>query len=285
MYARPHDSPLHVTVLDTYNSQFLKANAGFYVLTMTLLKVSLCAFFLKIFTIKTSWQRYVIHAINAFAIAYGIVTFGMTVGTCGAASFFGSSSCSYHTAYTKINESWSIINAITDFILVGLTVQAIWTASLPTPTKITASLVLVLGSMGGVASVIRIILLSTPLSGVSTGLSAAYWSLIEASIGIAAASLATLRPLLRSCMERVQSKGSTNNRSAFNTAANGSRVPTALRSKHQMNTVHDWREDRIQMNDIEKGITPNTIVASTTIMIEEHQLSDTELETRNLVAK
>jgi len=251
---------------------------------MTLLKASLGAFFLKIFTIQKSWQRYVIHSIIWFEIAYGIVNFALTVGTCGATSFFGSA-CSLSEVYVKVNGSWSYINAITDFILAGLTVQAIWNACLPFPTKVTASVVLLLGSLGGVASIVRIVLITGPLSGVSKGLSAGYWSLIEASIGIAAASLATLRPLFRSCMERVHSKGSSNKGSAYNTAANGSRVPTALRSRHQLNTAHDWREDRIQMDDIEKGVTNNTITASTTIMVEEHQLSDTELETRNLVVK
>jgi len=244
---------------------------------MTLLKVSLGLFFLKIFTIsKTSVQRYIIHAIIYFSVAYGIVNVGFSLGTCGATTLFGTA-CELKGVYSKITTSWSCINAITDFILAALTVQAIWTAHLPIPTKVTASAVLALGSMGGVASIVRIVLISRPNSGVSSGLAAAYWSLIEASIGIAAASFATLRPLFRSCIEGVQSKGSTHKQTNA-----GSRVPTALRSRH-MHTMHDWRDDRIQMDDIEKGPKVNSIVASTTVLVEEEKMSDTELETKNLV--
>ncbi|GAB7346583.1 hypothetical protein MBLNU457_5771t1 [Dothideomycetes sp. NU457] len=275
----------------------LKVNTSFYILTMTLLKVSLGLFFLNIFTRRRSWQRYVIHAIIWFSVLYGIINIGFSLGTCGPEKLFGAT-CKLRSAYSQISISWSSINIITDFMLAALTIQAIWTAHLPIPTKITASAVLALGTMGGVASIVRIILISLPNGSPSQGLGAAYWSLIEASIGIAAASFATLRPLFRSCMEGVQSKGSTNKA----TTNAGSRVPTALRSRH-MHTVHDWRDDRIEMGDIEKGVMGpkmNTnILASTTVIVEEEKLgdvvasttvieeekmSDAELETKSLVA-
>jgi len=78
--------------------------------------------------------------------------------------------------------------------------MAIKSLQLPQRTKVSACLLLAFGTVGGLASIIRIGIIIPQIPGTSTlgeSIDPSIWTVIEPGLGITAASLATLRPLMR----------------------------------------------------------------------------------------
>lgn len=177
---------------------------------MIMVKISIGLFFLNLFTIAFAWQRIMIYVLVSISTVFGAVYLIMTFATCGimvqsqktTPLRTGSDWCPIQDAFVVISIVWSVMNAITDLAFQALSVHVLWNVKLPRATKISAIMLLVVGSIGGIASIARVVV-QTPLqdirmSGVLLGL----WSNAEAGLCITAASLITLRPLLQSCLER-----------------------------------------------------------------------------------
>lgn len=184
-----------------------------YSLTMIVVKISIGIFFLKLFTKNFKWQRILVYVLVAISTTFGAVYLIMTWASCGimvrsqatTAMHTGSDWCPIQDTFVIISIVWSVLNAITDITFQALSIHVLWHAKLNRATKTSAALLLVLGSIGGIASIARIAV-QTPLqdirmSGVLLGL----WSNVEAGLCITAASLITLRPLFHSCLERTKS--------------------------------------------------------------------------------
>lgn len=179
---------------------------------MILVKISIGVFFLKLFTANFKWQRILIYILVGMSTVFGAVYLVMTFATCGImvrsqASTplkTGTDWCPIQNDFMVISIVWSILNAVTDITFQFLSVQIIWNAKLNRATKISASLLLVLGSIGGVASVARIVV-QTPLQDIRlSGVLLGIWSNTEAGLCITAASLITLRPMFLGCLERTK---------------------------------------------------------------------------------
>lgn len=179
---------------------------AFYALSILFLKLSLGAFFLRVFSILR-FQRTIIYTVVGISTILTLVSFVLSAATCGASGgFFQStsvSSCNVGRVYSIITTIWSYVNAVGDFIFAALAVDAIRRAQMKMKTKIIAALVLVIGTSGGVASLIRVSIITKKASviGPSHGLAAGKLTIVEIGVGMTAANLACLRPLLRKLQE------------------------------------------------------------------------------------
>ena len=172
---------------------------------MILIKVSLGYFFLRIFSVQ-ALQRSIIWFIIVTSVVFGIVYFLMSMITCGLKASFLGTPCKASAAYADVSRVWSWYDGATDLVFSVLSVHTIWNAKMSRMTKFYTTLVLLLGTAGGIVSIVRIIVLtknSTGAGSYAQGLRSGYWTQIETGMGIIAASLACLRPLLTLVKERM----------------------------------------------------------------------------------
>lgn len=174
-----------------------------YSATMLALKISLGLFFYKIFESKPVY-RWIIGTCTVLLTIIGITSVVVTVADrCGLEAFFfvdikecaGSRS---GPVWSGVLEAWGLLNTISDFLYAVLSVIAIANIQLTLRRKASAIALCMLGTLGGVASVVRLGLLLSIIPGYSTfgqTMIEVQRSAIEGGLGIAAASLATLRPL------------------------------------------------------------------------------------------
>lgn len=183
------------------------AVAGAFVLTSILLKISLGLFFLRI--IVQPWQRHLITVSLVVYTVYALAYFGVAAFGCGDPSKFFESTLegkciSIADITIPMSYAQTSLNAAMDWLFVALPINTLWHLNMPRSTKFWASLLIVLGALGSIASLIRL----TTVKGLTPGheffrqsTSTAVWATIEPGLGIAAASFATLRPMFRHCLE------------------------------------------------------------------------------------
>lgn len=179
---------------------------------MITVKISIGFFFLKLFTTGFRWQRILVYTLVSISSIFGAIYLIMTFATCGimvrsqatTPLHTGSDWCAIQDTFVNISIVWSVLNAVTDITFQALSVQILWNAKLNLGTKISASMLLVLGSIGGVASIARIVV-QTPLNDIRlSGVLLVLWSNIEAGLCITAASAITLRPLFQTWVENTK---------------------------------------------------------------------------------
>ncbi|GAB7348028.1 hypothetical protein MBLNU459_g6067t1 [Dothideomycetes sp. NU459] len=183
------------------------AYTGAYVLTTVFLKVSLALFFLRI--IIQPWQRFIIYAALITYSTYGLVYFGITVFACGDPSKYLAHTVegkciSIKNVIIPASYAQTALNALTDWIYAILPIFTLIKLNMPKVTKFWACILLGLGALGSIASLIRLEYVKGLLPGPNffkDSVGTAIWATIEPGLGIAAASFATLRPMLKRCLE------------------------------------------------------------------------------------
>lgn len=225
---------------------------------MVFCKISIGIFFLKLFTSTYKWQRYIIHVLVGISSVFGVIYLVMTFATCGimvksqasTPLHTGSDWCPIQNDFMDISIVWSVLNAVTDITFQILSIQLIWNAKLNRATKMSATVLLFVGTIGGAASIARIVV-QTPLQDIRlSGVLLGIWSNTEAGLCITAASLVTLRPMFQSCLERTKLSISS-----LTSRSNGSKR-NASASTEEI--------------DMEKGLsTKDTITITTTIEIKD----------------
>ncbi|KAG8630006.1 hypothetical protein KVT40_001625 [Elsinoe batatas] len=143
----------HLTVVYTDLS---KASGVMYILILTGLKISLGFFFLNIFSHKKT-QRKIIYTIMALSTFFGIAYLPLGYGTCAQIKVLPGlkTTCpaAVQTAASAVFGAFSLVTIVGDFALTLMAIRALYQAKLPLATKISACLLLVLGSAGGMAEV------------------------------------------------------------------------------------------------------------------------------------
>ena len=174
---------------------------------MVILKISLGIFYLRI--VVSRWHKITVYATVGIAAIFTSYYFFAILFSCGLPSHFltnalhGKCTGTVHGRYA-VNMTAGVINTVSDFILAILPIALINKACMPLPAKISASLILLLGCLGSAASVVRLAHvhgLSYNVKFFEVGVDITIWSIIEVGLCITAASLATLRPLFRCCVE------------------------------------------------------------------------------------
>ncbi|KAF4547560.1 Hypothetical protein D9617_40g013000 [Elsinoe fawcettii] len=193
-----------------------KASGIIYILILTGLKISIGYFFLNIFSHKKN-QRKIIYTIMALSTFFGIAYLPLGYGTCAQIKVLPGlkTTCpsAVQTAATAVFAAFSLVTIIGDFALTLMAILALHAAKLPLPTKISACMLLVLGSAGGVASTARMIVVlkkTDPVKYTQELFLLVKWILVEIALGVIAANLAMVRPLFHKVLVKMGVLTSTN---------------------------------------------------------------------------
>lgn len=191
--------------------------AGYLIVlsTMFAFKLSLGFYFIKILNIYRTF-RILIWASTVVTALFSLLNFiwsAMLPCQIQMQFFDGLPACPATVTrldWEIITLVWSMSNAITDIVYAVLSVLAVKRLQLPLRDKINGALLCGLGSIGGLASLIRFAQLLITWPGSSKlGEATMYstWSIIEPGLGITAAAMATLRPLVKKLLQDVRSPG------------------------------------------------------------------------------
>jgi len=132
------------------------------------------------------------------------VFFIIDVSGCGIIGNENSqTTCSFSQTGHAVSVAMSVINAAVDFSYTILAITLLATTTLDFWPKLTAGILLSFGTLGGVASVLRVVVQLVPVPAPIYGILVGRWSTIEAGICITTAGLATCRPLFRSIRDAI----------------------------------------------------------------------------------
>ncbi|GAB7339952.1 hypothetical protein MBLNU457_6469t1 [Dothideomycetes sp. NU457] len=179
---------------------------GFYALAILASKVSLSVFFLDLFGPAYRYRRIYIWVALAVCTIINFIFFILDISSCGIIGNQNSqTSCHFANAGHDISVAMSVINASVDLSYTVLAITLLATTTLNRWAKVTAAVLLSFGTLGGIASVLRVVVqlayVPAPIYGILVG----RWSTIEAGICITTAGLATTRPLFRAIRDAVVS--------------------------------------------------------------------------------
>lgn len=182
-----------------------------YIATMIAFRFGLGLYFLSIFHVYATWRKIIWFTI-AICTVCGVLDIVWTiVYPCQLQMLFfvGLPTCqgqSIRVSWEVITAIWSFVTAMSDIIYAVLSVLALRKLQLPFKTMIQGALLCGVGSIGGLASLVRLVLLVANWPGASLlgqCLHFTIWSVIEPGLGLTAAALATLRPLVHHIRETV----------------------------------------------------------------------------------
>ncbi|KAF4637321.1 hypothetical protein G7Y89_g768 [Cudoniella acicularis] len=104
--------------------------------------------------------------------------------------------CASGDSFVSAAYSLSVMSIVSDWLYALLPIPMIWSVRMTFTAKLTVSIVLSMGIFASIATLIRLRFL-IDLADSSDNLYAMIWTLIEPGVAITAASLITIRPLLR----------------------------------------------------------------------------------------
>ncbi|KAF2220395.1 hypothetical protein BDZ85DRAFT_284135 [Elsinoe ampelina] len=251
-------------LMNKFNS-INRVGNGFFALTMVALKFSLGFFFLRIIGHKKP-QRYTIWALMGLTLVSGSLYFGLATFTCAQVKDVGvltGPRCHVQKTSTYIFAVFSVVNIVSDFVMTLIALFALWKAKLPIITKLIAGSLLALGCVGGIASIVRLVIVLQPvdLFGYIRQLfNSGLWLSIEIAVGIIAANFAMVRPILQLFLEKmhlVSTQAVT--KSATAPATYGR---SGIRNTHLSHKSHRDQGDDVLLDEIRK---------ETTVMVTEEE--------------
>lgn len=180
-----------------------------YVLCNMLAKASIAVMLLRLTIIRT--HRIIIWTVLAVTEMYSGFFFLLFIFQCQPSQYFwtqytgGSGSCINPNITIAAFYAYSAITCAGDWTYAVLPYFLVWKLQMDNRSKVVVIIILSLGAIASTATIIRIPYVHT-MGDVDDFLYAttdvAIWSCVETGIGISTACLATLRPLLRSWLER-----------------------------------------------------------------------------------
>ncbi|KAF7916784.1 uncharacterized protein EAE98_010506 [Botrytis deweyae] len=179
-----------------------------YVVAMTIIKTAIALFYLRIMVIP--WHRVAVKVIMWIVILFGFVYFWCVVIQCWPIPYIweryattldrSTGNCLPRGIVLGGTYLHSIISAGSDWALALLPIVMLWNVQMPTGIKLIVGGIVACGVIASTATIIRIPTVSTILDRedfLFKSIPLAVWSTVEPGMAIFAASLATLRPLLR----------------------------------------------------------------------------------------
>ncbi|CAI6100397.1 unnamed protein product [Clonostachys chloroleuca] len=175
-----------------------------YIVLMLLIKLSIGFFLLRITIHMTAYVR-IIRASLALIFISSAVVFFWNIFQCIPVEkqwdyriMYGQ--CVQPDEIVVVAYVMSAITIVTDFFYALIPIPMVWKVKMTIQAKATVVLILGMGIFASVATTVRIRLLPTMANlddVLYAGTDAMIWTIIEAALAIIAASLATIRPLLR----------------------------------------------------------------------------------------
>ncbi|KAF2152061.1 hypothetical protein K461DRAFT_322177 [Myriangium duriaei CBS 260.36] len=178
-----------------------------YVLSLILLKISVGYFFLYIFS-QQRFHRFFIYIIMVLSTIFGVVYVPFGVFSCAQFKTYPGqlSNCSKQIQDTAsvFFVLFAVVTILGDFAFSAMGCAALWTAKLQRATKISACLLLCFGTIGGIASVVRLSLFLLPADNAAKEarqeMYLIRWMLVELSFSVVAANLVMTKPLFQAVM-------------------------------------------------------------------------------------
>ncbi|TGO50137.1 hypothetical protein BCON_0191g00160 [Botryotinia convoluta] len=179
-----------------------------YVMAMTIIKTAIALFYLRIMIIP--WHRLAVKVIMWIVILFGFAYFWCVVIQCWPIPYIweryattlvrSPGSCLPRGIVLGGTYLHSIISAGSDWALALLPIVMLWNVQMPTGIRLIVGGIVACGAIASTATIIRIPTVSSILDTddfLFKSIPLAVLSTVEPGIAIFAASLATLRPLLR----------------------------------------------------------------------------------------
>ncbi|UKZ49109.1 hypothetical protein TrVGV298_003349 [Trichoderma virens] len=230
-----------------------------YCITMIFSKASIGYFLLKIVIDRT--QRIIIYAALSITVLWGAIFFLVTVLQCKPVSFFWTrllpgtpqpGTCLDIMIIEAITYVYSAFSIISDFTFAILPMFLVWKLQMERRMKIVLVPILSMGCIASVAVAVRfgyIKKFSDPDFLYST-VDIAIWSTTEQGLGIAAGSLATLRPLFRKAAAHISTRsGQSGQQDSSHLSNDIVTIGKISRQKKSRNSMD--LETNIVQNDIE----------------------------------
>ncbi|KAB8235896.1 hypothetical protein ETB97_003381 [Aspergillus alliaceus] len=175
-----------------------------YIITVTVGRIAIAITLLRL-TVERI-HTWILYAVMAFSTVVGAVFFFFTIFQCQPVSYywnrlFTEGHCLNVGSLLGIVYMYSGVAAVCDFTMGILPVFLIWNLQMDRRTKVAVSGILGIACIASTAVIIRIPFLKHAKSPdfLHTTTQISIWSNIEASLGITAGSLATVRPIIRMC--------------------------------------------------------------------------------------
>ncbi|KAJ5888952.1 hypothetical protein N7495_008993 [Penicillium taxi] len=183
--------------------QILYASLIVYLLELFVIKLSILAFYRRVFGMNYwNWAGVIATTIWAFGSLVAILCCPAPV------SYFWNSTISTDGTWRYNFYNYYIGNAagnvVTDVFILFVPVPTVWGLDVRITQKISISMVLLLGVFVCIASIVRIHYLTflKDETDITWTISQVYvWSTVEPCVGIICASLPTLKPVIRSAMK------------------------------------------------------------------------------------
>ncbi|KAI1337478.1 hypothetical protein F5Y15DRAFT_155406 [Xylariaceae sp. FL0016] len=180
-----------------------------YVLNMWLIKLSIGIFLLRIAIHKR--YKYTLYVSIGVVGIWSIVLFFWNIFQCSPVDAQWdytilerdpTAHCASADEIVNAAYALSVMTILSDWLYALLPIPMIWQVKMTSQAKLTVVLILGMGIFASIATLIRLKFLAdlTDIADIlHAGTDAMVWTLIEPGVAISAASLVTVRPLLRRC--------------------------------------------------------------------------------------
>ncbi|KAG8627570.1 hypothetical protein KVT40_005053 [Elsinoe batatas] len=221
-------------------------------------------------------QRYSIIALCILSTITGLAYFAFASFTCTTLIIAPGSeaNCPIQPVSNGVFYAFSVVSIASDYIFTLMAVYALWRAKLPVTTKLPACALLIMGTVGGIASTIRFSLLVkpvTPENYLTSIFDVGKWTIVEHSIGVIAANLAMTRPLLHACVLGVKGV------STLGTKDQASKNPTGgsrMGGSRMMGSRHNGRStDQQATENTGEAYLLHDIKREVTVVVDEEKAS------------
>ncbi|KAK7749708.1 hypothetical protein SLS53_000287 [Cytospora paraplurivora] len=221
---------------------------------MMLIKLSIGFFLLRLAVQKR--YTYTVYASMVIVLIWSLALFFWDIFQCSPVQAqwdYTIPNLKCVSAQEVVNTAYalSVMTIVTDWLYALLPIPMIWKVKMNKQTKATVVVILGLGIFASIATLIRLKYLAdlTDTSDILfAGTDAMVWTLVEPGVAITAASLVTIRPLLR----QIRLKG-------FESTERGRSVPFNGRSlgsktnRSKYSGMPDCGPDDLKLKDLEQG--------------------------------
>ncbi|KUJ14592.1 uncharacterized protein LY89DRAFT_752697 [Mollisia scopiformis] len=174
-----------------------------YVVNMMFIKLSIAIFLLRIAIARP--YIWILRISMAVVVIWSLAIFIYDLFQCLPVQAqwdfaIENARCVSGDSFAAAAYSISVMTILTDWLYALLPIPMIWSVQMSIQAKATVAFILLLGIFASIATLIRlkyIVDLTNVSDVLYTGTTAMVWTLIEPGIAITAASLVTIRPLLR----------------------------------------------------------------------------------------
>ncbi|KAK0111610.1 hypothetical protein ONS95_001956 [Cadophora gregata] len=162
--------------------------------------------------------------------------------------------CVTGTSFVAAAYSISVMTIVTDWLYALLPIPMLWSVQMTTQAKVTVAFILSLGIFASIATLIRLrylIELTDRSDVLYAATPATIWTIVEPGLGITAASLITIRPLLKSFnLHGFQHPSSNYNSSSH---ARTQRQSLNLNPYHSHSETWTWTNSTVSSPGLKEG--------------------------------